>query len=480
MEPAQLFTIATLGCKVNQYDSAALAHALQAGGLHRGEGDSPADLVVVQTCCITHVAMRKSRQAIRQAVRRSPGAVVLVSGCYSDYDRAQIRGVLKSLGVPESRAIVAGNQDDVAAAAQQALHILADEASRSPGGGKKGWMSASESPDSAAGSSASIRTRRLAAIKNKTPGPSLLGAIERFDGHQRAFVKVQDGCDAFCSYCVVPYTRPNVRSRPAEQVLAECRRLVEAGHREIVLCGVFLGAYGRQTALRRKWDASPPKLPELLRQIAGIDGLWRVRLSSLEPGDVTEQLLAAARELPNFAPHFHLPLQSGSGQVLSRMNRQYTPEEFLSAVRRIRAALDRPALTTDILVGFAGEGEQQFGETLCVAREAAFSKIHAFPFSPIRGTAGWLMRGDAPPPPVVRRRMNALAELEAQMARSYRTLFVGDSLEAVVESGGTAMTDRYFTVHFEAGGPRPPSAGEVLRLRITGVEEDGARGEPIG
>jgi len=174
-------------------------------------------------------------------------------------------------------------------------------------------------------SSDSIRARRQAAVKVKSPGTRRLGPIEHFPRHQRAFVKVQDGCDAFCSYCIVPYARANVWSRDADEVVAECRRLVQAGHKEIVLAGVFLGAYGRDTTIRRRWDKRPDALAGLVRRVADIDGLWRVRLSSLEPGDLTDELLAAAGELPNFAPHFHLPLQSGSPRILSRMNRQYSP-----------------------------------------------------------------------------------------------------------------------------------------------------------
>ena len=159
----------------------------------------------------------------------------------------------------------------------------------------------------------SIRTRRTAAVKANVPGTARLGSIDRFAAHQRAFVKVQDGCDAFCTYCIVAYTRPRVWSREPGEILRECRRLVEAGHKEIVLCGVFLGAFGRATAVRRRWDDAPSALPELLKQVAGLDGLWRVRLSSLEPGDVSDELLAAVRDLPRVAPHFHLPLQSSSG-----------------------------------------------------------------------------------------------------------------------------------------------------------------------
>ncbi|MCJ7544668.1 MAG: radical SAM protein [Phycisphaerae bacterium] len=172
----------------------------------------------------------------------------------------------------------------------------------------------------------------------------------------------------------------------------ECRDLVAAGHREIVLCGVFLGAYGRDTAVRSRWGEQRSQLPNLLRRLAAIDGLWRLRLSSLECLDITDELLAACTETSTVASHFHLPLQSGSNRILRRMNRRYTVEQFLDAVARLRAALDRPAITTDILVGFPGEEEADFAATLAAARHAGFAKIHAFPFSPIprrpRGCGG--------------------------------------------------------------------------------------------
>ena len=490
------FSITTLGCKVNQYDAEAISHVLEAAGLCRAAPDGPgAELVVVATCCVTATAMRKSRQALRRAVRRSPGAAVLVTGCYGDYDARRIGAVLAEMGVPPEAVTFAGHHGDLAARVEQLARRLGrhEPASRDSAIGRTGpraepaWDDGSMSaPDDAriTVSPESIRTRRLAAVKGNVPGAAGLGAIERFADHQRAFVKVQDGCDAFCSYCIVPFTRPRVWSRTIDDVLAECRRLVVAGHGEIVLCGVFLGAFGRPTAVRRRWDGAPGRLPGLLRAVAGIDGLWRVRLSSLEPGDVTEELLRAAGELPTVAPHFHLPLQSGSPAVLKRMNRQYTPDEYRRTVERIAAALDRPALTTDIIVGFPGETEDDFAATLELAQRAGFARIHAFPFSAVEGTAAWRRRHEAPPPDVVRGRMARLADLERRLADAYRRRFVGETLEALVErprrpaGPRQALTDRYLTVRF----PAPPGAagddltGRVVRLQIDAATPEGLAG----
>jgi threonylcarbamoyladenosine tRNA methylthiotransferase MtaB len=331
-----------------------------------------------------------------------------------------------------------------------------------------------------------IIARRNAAIQADAPGTRDFPPIERFPGHQRAFVKVQDGCDAFCTYCIVPYTRPRVWSRDVGAILAECRQLVDNGHREIVLSGVFLGAFGRATALRRRWKNTPSPLPRLLGAVAEIDGLWRVRLSSLEPGDLTDELLAVLGECPTVAPHLHLPLQSGSPAILERMRRQYTADEYRRTIDRTRSQLDHPAITTDILVGFPGETDDDFEATLDLARHAGFAKIHAFSFSAVEGTIAWRYRGEAPPPPVVKARMARLAETERVLADAYRRPLVGQVMEALVESPHAgeagdrqAMTDRYQTIHFRSPAAIPPAqlTGQVVRLRVREVLETGLGGE---
>jgi len=435
--------------------------------------------------------MRKSRQAIRRAVRNNPGAAVLVLGCYSDYDARAIAGVLSSLKVPPEKTFIAGHHDNLADRIEQVARWLTRRGGVCPNsshrsdphapiclGRKPGRndvsMKAVRPPCGAEPlSPASMKTRRMLAVKDNVAGTSRLGPIDRFDGHQRAFVKVQDGCDAFCAFCVVPFTRPIVRSRSLDEIDRECRSLVAAGHKEIVLCGVFLGAFGRDTAIRRRWKG-PSVLPRLIWRLAAIEGLWRVRLSSLEPADLTDELIAACRQMPNFAPHFHLPLQSGSPAVLGRMNRQYTVEAYRRAVDRARDAFDCPAITTDVLVGFPGEAEADFAATLRVARYAGFAKIHAFPFSPMQPTAAWVRRREAPPAAVVKQRMAALADLERQLAQAYRRQFLGETVEALVEAPRSpgdshcqAITDRYLTVCFDPAGAEPRElTGRIVRLRL--------------
>ena len=489
------FSITTLGCKVNQYDSSALTGALVAAGLTPADPQGPPpQLVVINTCCVTATAMSKSRNAIRRRASSAPDAAVLITGCYSDYDRDRLVEMLEELGFSAQRILVTGHHNDTVAAAMKLLQIGSLD---KPGpieplphdpqalaSALSNVISIDAAQPGPAGDTAVI-SRRQVAIEKKVPSVRQIGHIGRFPGRQRAMVKVQDGCDAFCSYCIVPFTRSAVWSRPIDEIVDECRALVGNGHKEIVLCGVFLGAYGRLSALRSRWGNQPSQLPELIRSVAAVDGLWRVRLSSLEPADVCEELLETYSALPNVAPHFHLPLQSGSQEILQAMNRQYTAEQFCNVIQRIRSTIDRPAITTDIIVGFPGESDDDFQATLDIAAEAGFIKIHAFPFSAIKGTAAWKRRKDAPAPPVTKARLAALSKLEVEMAMAYRKSFVGEIVEAVVERAKPgnekirrAMTDSYMAVTFDSAEKSADElTGQIVRLRIVDIHRDGLTGE---
>lgn len=485
------FKITTLGCKVNQYDAQAAAALLVAAGLTPAQaaGGAGIDLVVIQTCCVTAAAMRKSRLAIRKALRQAPAADVLVLGCYSDYDSSGIRQALAHANLAPQRLTVAGHHDDLAAVLTRLAQRLTGRHTPQP---TRSRPTQSDTLDALPnmdfgntgaepGDPTNIKARRLSAVKRNVRAAAGLPAIRAFPGHQRAFVKVQDGCDAFCTYCIVPYTRCRVWSRDISEILAECRGLLAAGHREIVLSGVFLGAFGRQTAIRRRWPAGPAPLAALLEQVAQLPGLWRTRLSSLEPGDMGRELLEVCRRYETVAPHFHLPLQSGSAGILRKMNRQYTPDDYRRMLDAVRRAFDRPAITTDIIVGFPGESDGDFADTLALAREAGFARIHAFAFSALEPTAAWLVRHHAPPPPVVAQRLAQLAELDRELSARYHQGFVGSVVEAIVEGGREpdgrrrAMTDRHVPVLF----PPPPHArltGQVRRFGITAAGEAGLEG----
>ncbi len=526
------FSAITIGCKVNQYETQAITTFLRRMGLRDAiDPSKPSDLVIINTCCVTSSAAGKSRRAIRRAVRKNPDADIFILGCYATANGQTLRQAAIQTGAT-GEIHVFGHHDNIAARLQQYISSVSD-----PGRGKK----QSPKPTGPVG----YEKRMMACLSQRPakdcPSPTLIGtdqnpnvkknyteandtngwhgqvedltvppnhqitcsratgtaglpAIETFTGHQRAFVKVQDGCDAFCTYCVIPQLRSCVWSRPMGEILDEIATLVANGHKEIVLCGVFLGAYDQPTTIRRKW-IKPSALPELLRRAAQTPGLWRVRLSSLEPGDVTDELLAVFRDRPTVAPHLHLPLQSGSDRILKRMNRQYGREQFLNAVRRARESINEAAITTDILVGFPGEMEEDFAETLDVARRAEFSKIHIFPFSPRRGTAAWNWRTEAPTREIIKTRCSQLGELERELAENFRRRFIGRTVEVIVEMPnsktppgcGRGLTDRYIEAFFPSNengrlGRSGAKAhldtliGKVVPIHITGLGETGLRG----
>ncbi|MCK5113267.1 MAG: MiaB/RimO family radical SAM methylthiotransferase [Phycisphaerae bacterium] len=495
------FTITTLGCKVNQYDAQTISELLIAEGFTPAKKGQNPSLIVVTTCCVTTTAMRKTRQTIRKNVRNAPNATVWVLGCYADYDKEKILDLLAELGVPEKKSLVAGHHDEILHAANAFINANSGDSQPAPAttlnktpDDEKSCAATSENGEKNPGTPTApsvpqnIKKRRQDALRKK-PNVTKIPSIGRFAGHQRAFVKVQDGCDAFCSYCIVPFTRGRVWSKSIEHVETECAELIAAGHREIVLCGVFLGAFGRtpQTTIRKNWNdcEKPGKLPELVRRVAALPGLWKVRLSSLEPGDMTDELLKVAANCPTVAPHFHLPLQSGSNRILHKMNRQYAAEEFVETAAKLRQILDNPAITTDIIVGFPEETDEDFAETLKMAKIVKFTKIHAFPFSAIEPTAAWTRRELAPAKEVTKNRLAQLAKIEQQSAVEYRKLFLGEQMEVLVEGGGAkkaekgaetlahGMTDRYLTVEF----PLPPAAkhadytGKVVNVHINAATD---------
>jgi threonylcarbamoyladenosine tRNA methylthiotransferase MtaB len=316
------------------------------------------------------------------------------------------------------------------------------------------------------------------------PGTTRLPLLDQHQhSQQRAFIKIQDGCDAHCTYCIIPRLRPNLWSKPVDDVVEEATRLVACGHKEIILSGIFLSAYGRQTALRRRQTNSDLPLGDLITAICTrVPGLLRLRLSSLEPGDLTDELIAVMRRYPQIVPHFHLPLQSGSDRLLRRMNRQYGQGDFLQMVDRVNQAFDRPALTTDIIVGFPGETDDDFDQTLRVVDRAKFIHVHAFPFSPRPGTAAARWTDDFVPPPIARQRLSILTQSADFHGFSYRRQFLGQMVELLVEqprddvSQRHGRCERYFEVHFDSPNVHP---GQAVKVRIENVTTDRTEGRIV-
>ncbi len=427
------YVLTTLGCKVNQYESQQIRETLESLGLRPALAHETPDVAVVNTCAVTASASAKSRQAIRRIAHNGHTAVLVV-GCGAAADAKHIRQI----------AGVGAILDHSVDACAELKAVLSRNPPNNPPFTPNHIVSRSlpvvkgEEPRNGefrmANSENGSPSRHLPFAVRKAAIVPLPGRVERLAGHQRAFLKVQDGCDALCTYCIVPQLRSKLRSKPIGAAVAEARGLVRAGHKEIVVTGVFLGAYGRETALRRRQRSPRPPLADLVDALAHIQGLERLRLSSLEPGDVDEALLEALVSHDNCVPHLHLPLQSGSARILKRMNRQYTLDAFIAMIDRVRSMLDRPAITTDIIVGFPGETENDFQATLDLADFAQFAKIHAFPFSPREGTAAARWRQQFVQPSRVRERMKRLAEVERATSVAYRRCLVGETERVLVEN----------------------------------------------
>jgi threonylcarbamoyladenosine tRNA methylthiotransferase MtaB len=385
--------LVTLGCKVNQYETQLVKEALERHGYREAHEDEPADLCVVNTCTVTNNGDSRSRQVIRQLAKHNPGTNTLVMGCYATRAPEEVRQL------PGVFEVVTDKRELPDILARHGIHDL-------PAG------------------------------------------ISQFPGRRRAYVKVQDGCILRCSYCIIPTVRPHLHSRSPDDIEDEVRRLLDHGHQEIVLTGVHVGHYGVENT-RGKSGREPFRLWHLFRRLDRISGPWRMRLSSIEAAEIHDDFISAAADCEHLCPHFHPALQSGSNAVLLRMRRRYSVERFLDKLDRMRERLDHPAFSTDVIVGFPGETDAEFEETLATCRRAGFLKIHAFPFSPRTGTPAALhehpVAGET-----TNARMNSLQHLEAELAEGYHRFLVGRPVEVVVEGllpdqpGWVEGTDRRY------------------------------------
>jgi threonylcarbamoyladenosine tRNA methylthiotransferase MtaB len=465
------FSIETLGCKVNSYESEQIATLLRARGLQQSDAAS-ADIRIVNTCSVTTAAAKQSRQTIRRSIRlpllektgepatehpepTNPHAKIIVTGCYATSDPKVVRDL------PGVDAVIT-HHDNVAAKLEELLDSW-DDASTSRG----------------AGVSPAILESRARRPRHETTTLPLLG--DHQSDRQRAHLKIQDGCDAHCTYCIIPQLRPTLESKSIDDAVEEARRLIDSGHVELVLTGIFLGAYGQPTALRRRQPRDTAKpLAELIESLCTrVPGLRRLRLSSLEPGDLTPELLSILRSHEQVVPHFHLPLQSGSDAILRKMNRQYTRDDYLRMLDHVNRAYDRPAITTDIIVAFPGETDDDFADTLDIVTRARFIHIHAFPFSarPKTAAARWIDQFIAPQ--IASERIANLNSLATQHSYEYRQQFLNHDMELLVEQGSHdtlrhGRTPRYFDVHFESSSVQ---TGDAVTVHITHVTPTRTHGE---
>jgi threonylcarbamoyladenosine tRNA methylthiotransferase MtaB len=464
------FSILTFGCKVNQYESQQIRQLLmQSGLIHVELADRP-DLIIVNTCCVTHTASAKSRRSVHQAQRHRPQAVV-VCGCLPAAGTDELAMDADNLHVVRNRNRLAS--------------ILSRLVATNPTTPDQARTDSRSPQTSGHFEDAFIRPKTSQKIKRKhdLETEDSLPAPAFFQGQTRAFLKVQDGCDAFCTYCVIPLARPKVQSRPLAEIVAEARTLVAAGHKEIVITGVHVGSYGLPT-IRNRSDPSrvctAQLLPDLLAEVAKVEGLARIRLSSLDPADVTERLLDVFAANPNLMPHLHLSLQSGSNDILRRMARPYNADEFRRKIDMVRSRLDRPAITTDIIVGFPGETDADFAQTLALAKEVAFSKMHVFAFSARQGTAAARMQ-DKVPSEVKKERSRILRDLDAELQAQFRRQFLGETAQVLIETTTptpTGRSERYFPVGLE-DDPDRTCRNTILTVKLTQDTPEGVIGTAI-
>ena len=460
------FAINTIGCKVNQYESQQVRQLLEQLGLTQIAITEGPDLVVINTCCVTHTASAKSRQHIHKTQKLNPAATVIVAGCLSAVKTGELDIQAKNIHIIKYREVLADTLTQL---------VKGQSAKIEPAASKQGILQVHCNDTIRAENDIKIKR------KNKLTNQPELPQLTSFKGHTRAFLKIQDGCDGHCTYCIIPKARPSIGSKPAEQILAEAQSLVKAGHKEIVLTGVFLGAYGQKTVRRKKWpNGQNEKLAFLLEKLAQIPDLARIRLSSLEPADVTERLLDVFCENRNLMPHLHLSLQSGSDNVLKRMCRQYRAQDFIETVELIKSRLDRPAITGDFIVGFPGETDGDFEQTVGLAKEAGFAKMHVFAFSARQGTAAWGMQ-PAVDKRVIKERSQILRDLDKELGCEFRGQFRGEMATILIENcdGGIAgRVERYFMVRVK-NRRAECKKNDLITVRLGENSKDGLFGEVV-
>lgn len=420
------FYIHNLGCKVNQEEGGALAALFVASGWEQG-GPEQADLLIVNTCTVTQTADKKDRNLIRRLRREHPGAILAVCGCYAQ----RAAGRVAELGAD----IVCGVEDRAE---------LPELVAR---------YRAGNGPVRAVGDIGAARNFRR------------IGAGSRQD-RARAYVKVEDGCDQFCRYCIVPYVRGPVRSLPLPEALALCRGLLESGHQELVLSGIHIGAYGRD--LPEGQD-----LPALVRAVCRLPGLLRLRLGSIEPQQFTEPLLAVLAEEEKLCPHLHIPLQSGSDRMLQAMGRRYDTAAYARLLDRLRQLLGDIAFTSDVMVGYPGESEEDFAASRDFCQVMGFAALHVFPYSRREGTPAALAPGQLTAA-VKARRAAELAAIGAELERGYCSRYIGRQLTLLAEERDgeylKGHSGNYVMLYLKG---RSALAGQALAVRGTALFRDG-------
>ncbi|EEL68990.1 tRNA (N(6)-L-threonylcarbamoyladenosine(37)-C(2))-methylthiotransferase MtaB [Bacillus mycoides] len=417
----------TLGCKVNHYETEAIWQLFKQGGYERTEYEKKSDVYVINTCTVTNTGDKKSRQVIRRAVRQNPDAVICVTGCYAQTSPAEIMAIP---GVD----IVVGTQDR-----EKMLGYIEEfRKERQPINAVRNIM----------------KTRVYEELD-----------VPYFTDRTRASLKIQEGCNNFCTFCIIPWARGLMRSRDGKEVIKQAQQLVDAGYKEIVLTGIHTGGYGE--------DIKEYNLAGLLRDMeAEVGGLKRLRISSIEASQISDEVIEVLDKSEVVVRHLHIPLQSGSNTVLKRMRRKYTMEFFQERLDRLKEALPGLAITSDVIVGFPGETEEEFMETYNFIKENRFSELHVFPYSKRTGTPAARME-DQVPEDVKNDRVHRLIELSNQLAKEYASKFEGEVLEIIPEETFkdgdreglyVGYTDNYLKIVFEGS---EELIGKLVKVKIT-------------
>lgn len=390
-----------LGCKVNAYETEAMQEMLEHAGYEIVPFQEGADIYVINTCTVTNIADRKSRQMLHRARKMNPDAVVVAAGCY-------VQAQAEKQVIDPCIDIVLGNNK------------------------KQDLLTALQAYEEAHGD-----LREVIDINHTKEYENL--HLTKQGEHTRAYIKVQDGCNQFCSYCIIPYARGRVRSRAKEDVVAEVTDLAKNGYQEVVLTGIHLSSYGIDFE-------NEDDLLSLIRAVHEIEGIKRIRLGSLEPRIITEEFVQAIAALPKMCPHFHLSLQSGCNETLKRMNRRYTSEEFYEKCEILRKYFEKPALTTDVIVGFPQETEEEFETTYEFLKKICFYETHIFKYSKREGTKAAVMQGQIPEQ-IKAKRSARLIELGEKNRRAYEESFLGKTVEVLVEEKSDVNGKEMWTGH---------------------------------
>ncbi len=428
----------TLGCKVNQADTASMENLFLRSGHQLVSFDGEADVYIINTCVVTNTGQRKSRQTIHRAIRKNPNALIVVTGCYPQTAAEEVKAI-------DGVDMIIGNQDRA-----QIVQLVEERLAHRQ----------TDTLDAVHKLTASTAFEEMAAgdITDKT----------------RAFLKIQEGCNQFCTYCIIPYARGPLRSRSLESIRTETQRLISAGFKEIVLIGIHLGCYGKE-------NPDGPTLYDAVKTVLDVPGVQRLRLGSLESVEVEPRLLTLMQEDARFCRHLHLPLQSGCDKTLQAMHRPYTTAKFKTLLADIKTKVPDIAITTDVIVGFPGETEADFETTCKFAESCGFSKMNIFPFSARKGTPAEKFAG-AVTEAVKKERADILGRIDETMHKTFLQAMVGQTAEVLFEQPAgedyfEGLTGNYQRVFVKSGGRN--LGGEILPVKITAFDGEKLLGEII-